>query len=306
MIRKQAIGRIRCIYTAIAFPFFLLAHVFLVTQARADLMVSPTRVDLNDTQKQAVVILRNVGQSELAYRIDWSERQITDEGEMRTLPKGTNPKSIAKMVRFSPRRVVVQPGQNQTIRLDYRPPQNLAEGEYRSHLSIRAEPPAVNPVAPKETEKPPEIAKETGQAEEKPKGLSFKMEVLLSYSLPVVVRRGVPSVEVAITGVKPEMVNRGEEGMHRALRIDMTRSGAFGTMGRISVYQQMDANAAIVDIGQPALATLYQEVSRQSNLVLLKPDAVLRPGSWIRIAYEGQGSDAGKVFAERTFRVGNE
>ncbi len=282
--------------------FFVFLNLFPVSSARADLMVSPTRVDLNDTQKQAVVILRNVGQTPLAYRIDWSERRITDAGEMKTVPAGTNPKSIARMVRFSPRRVVVQPGQNQTIRLDYRPPQNLAEGEYRSHLTIRSEPQAVNSAAPKETEKSAEVTKSVDE----PKGLSFKMEVLLSYSLPVVVRRGVPSVDVAITGVKPEMVNRGEEGTHRALRIDMTRSGAFGTMGRISVYQQMDANAPIVDIGQPALATLYQEVSQQTNVVLLKPEAVLRPGSWIRIAYEGQGSDAGKVFAERTFRVGNE
>lgn len=282
--------------------FLVCLNLFPISPAQADLMVSPTRVDLNDTQKQAVVILRNVGKTPLAYRIDWSERQVTDGGEMRTLPTGSNPRSIARMVRFSPRRVVVAPGQNQTIRLDYRPPQNLAEGEYRSHLTIRAEPPAVSPVAPTEADKPAEPGKEA----DKPRGLSFRMEVLLSYSLPVVVRRGVPSVDVAITGVKPEMVNRGEEGMHRGLRIDMTRSGAFGAMGRISVYQQMDANAPVVDIGQPALATLYQEVSSQSYVVLLKPETVLRPGSWIRIAYEGQGSDAGKLFAERTFRVGNE
>ena len=282
--------------------FFVSLHLFPASSAYADLMVSPTRVDLNDTQKQTVVILRNVGQTPLAYRIDWSERQVNDAGEMRTLPAGTNSKSVARMVRFSPRRVVVAPGQNQTIRLDYRPPQNLADGEYRSHLTIRAEPPAVSPVAPTEADKPAEPGKDA----DKPKGLSFKLEVLLSYSLPVVVRRGVPSVDVAITGVKPEMVNRGVEGMLRGLRIDMTRSGAFGTMGRISVYQQMDANAPILDIGQPALASLYQEVSSQSHVVLLKPEAVLRPGSWIRIAYEGQGSDAGKVFAERTFRVGNE
>ena len=273
-----------------AFKLLFILSLLITTPASADLMLSPTRVELDETHQQAVVKLINNSQVERAYRIDWSERKITDGGEMLTLPSGSNPKSITNMVRFSPRRVVVKPGENQTIRLNYKPPKNLPDGEYRSHLTIRVEPQAATMGQPLENK-------------EKPQGLTFRMEVLLSYSLPVVVRHGPPNVNVAITSIKPEIVDRGKDGKLDALRVDMSRSGEFGTYGRIMVFQQMDANSPTVEIGQPANASLYQEVSQQSHQVLLKPGSQLRPGSWLRVIYEGLGRDSGKVFAERTFQL---
>ena len=255
--------------------------------ALADIMISPTRAVLDDNNRQTTIILRNPGTVERAYRLSWSERRMDARGNMVKLKEGENRQSAANLVRFSPKRVVVGPGQLQTVRLNYRPIQNLQPGEYRSHLVIGLEPQQSG----------------TKVMEDQQQGISVQLNALISFGLPVFVRHGPGKANINIVAVTPDKLNSGPTPSP-ALRIEMTRSGEFGSFGRIVVYQQLDANAPVVEIGRASNVAIYAESDRSNKLVELDNKAKLSPGSWIRVVYEGEGAEMGRVFAEKTFQIG--
>lgn len=278
-------------WRALAFAaLVMLASWTFVQPAQADILISPQRVALDDANRQTVISLHNPGKTERTYRLEWVERRLTDDGQLVSLKDGENPRSIATMVRFSPRRVSIKPGETQTVRLDYRPPASLAPGEYRSHLRIALEPNADGSSAT-------EIMR--GEQE----GMSFRLDALLSFSVPVFVRHGAGTATAQITTVEPIMITR-DGATEPGLKVSLARGGEFSTYGRLVVYQQLNADAPVEEISETGGVAMYTEVSSQTREVSLRPGTRLVPGSWIRVTYEGEGAARGQVFAERVFQIG--
>jgi len=259
--------------------------------ARADILISPQRVTLDETNRQTVISLHNPGTLTRTYRLKWVERHLGEDGQMTVVKEGENPRSIAAMVRFSPRRVAVEPGKTQTVRLDYRQPAGLAPGEYRSHLLIELEPRA-------------DGGGGTTVASGEKEGMSFRLDALLSFAVPVFVRHGAGSATAQITAVEPTMIER-DGAKEPGLKVSLTRGGEFSSYGRLVVYQQLNAKAPVEEISETGGVAMYTEVSGQTRVIALKSGTQLKPGSWLRVTYEGEGADKGKIFAERAFQIGN-
>lgn len=275
-----------------------LASCFFALPARADILISPQRVVLNSDNRQTVINLHNPGNAARAYRLTWVERRLGEDGQLISLKEGENPLSIASMVRFSPRRVVIEPGKTQTVRLDYRPPADLKPGEYRSHLRIGMEP-LTDASGSSGSSGGTEIMR--GERE----GMSFRLEALMSFAVPVFVRHGAGAAAVQITAVEPTMIKR-DNTSEPGLSVSLTRSGEFSTYGRLVVYQQLNTNAPVEEISETGGITMYTEINNLKRVLNLKPGARLQPGSWLRITYEGEGPDRGQVFAERAFQMGKD
>lgn len=259
--------------------------------ARADILISPQRVTLDEANRQPVISLHNPGTEARTYRLKWVERRLGEDGKLTHVKDGENPRSIASMVRFSPRRVVVEPGKTQTVRLDYRPPADLAPGEYRSHLLIELEPRA-------------DGGGGTEVMRGEKDGMSFRLDALLSFSVPVFVRHGAGTATAQIAAVEPTMVER-DGAKEPGLKVHLTRGGEFSSYGRLVVYQQLNAKAPVEQISEAGGVAMYTEVSGLTRVIALKPGTQLKPGSWVRVTYEGEGADRGKIFAERAFQIGN-
>jgi len=267
----------------------MLAHT-----AQADILISPQRVVMDDNTRQTVISLHNPGTSPRSYRLEWVERQQTASGDLQAIASKDAPRSAAELVRFSPRRVTVAPGSTQTVRLDFRPTTNLAPGEYRSHLRIGMEPAKDAQGGKGGTE----------VAREERDGMTFRLEALMSFAVPVFVRHGAGSVTSNIVQVQPAMADR--DGKRQpALDITLSRSGEHSAYGKLVVYQQQNANAPVEKIGETAGVAIYTEIDQLTRNILLRPDARLTPGSWIRVAFEGEGPQAGQVFSERVLQIGN-
>jgi len=262
----------------------------LALPVHADILISPQRVIMDADNRQANISLHNPGKATRAYSLSWVERRFEKDGQQINLKAGENPSSIASMVRFSPRRVVIEPGQTQKIRLDYRPPADLKPGEYRSHLRIGMEP-LKNGASGTEVMR--------GEKD----GMSFRLEALLSFTLPVFVRHGSGMATVQISGVEPSTI--AQNGInHPALKVNLTRSGDFSVYGRLVVYQQLDTKAPVEEIGEAGGVAIYAEIDNIKREVPLKPGTRLLPGSWVRLSFEGEGPERGQVFAERAFQIG--
>ncbi len=292
-LKHSAASILRSMKRSLLYMLGALALSMFTLPAHADILISPQRAILNDSIRQAVISLHNPGTVARAYRLSWVERRLTEDGQLFSLKDGENPRSIASMVRFSPRRVTVLPGQTQTVRLDYRPPDDLKPGEYRSHLRIGMEPlPEQNGAG---------AGTEVMRGEKD--GISFRLEALMSFSVPIFVRHGTGSAEIRITAVEPAPTKPGGAD-EPALKVTLARAGEFSSYGRLMVYHQLDAKAPVELIGEAGAVAIYAELNSQTRLVKLRPETSLKPGSWIRVTYEGESEERGKVFAEQAFQIG--
>lgn len=90
----------------------------LPSSAVAQLMIAPTRVVLAGTERSTELILVNKGDEQTAFRIDVENRRMRIDGALETVTE-TRPGELfaADMIRFSPRRVVLDPGARQSLRV---------------------------------------------------------------------------------------------------------------------------------------------------------------------------------------------
>jgi hypothetical protein len=266
-------------------PFFLavlavLGVFFLSPEASAqDVNLFPLRVVFDDRGRSAEVTVFNRGERPGTYRIELSDRRMTPEGRLIEFnpenPKPANWPSAVDLIRFSPRQVTLAPGQSQSIRIALRRPANLAPGEYRSHLTVTAVPPADS------GETIEEAARQGSNA------IRIRITPIYGISIPIIVRAGEPVSTARL--VNPRVV-RGDDG-RRFVEVEVQRAGAASVYGDlvvmrgdrrvglirgIGVYPEISQRTARIPLNEEAMAAArgpgvvrYTESSERENATLL-------------------------------------
>jgi hypothetical protein len=121
------------------------------------------------------------------------------------------------MIVYAPRRITLPPRQPQAIRIAARPPQGLADGEYRVHLLFRAIP-TPTPVVPADSEAA--------------KGLRFQLTPVYGVTIPVIVRLGTLQATAGIANVHLDT----KDGKP-VVALDLSRSGQRSTFGEVRVIK---------------------------------------------------------------------
>ncbi len=196
------------------------AFIALPTTASAgigDLLVAPTRLVL-DGHKGAEVILNNIGDQPATYRVSVEFRRMNENGDLVDVPTpSAADKTAEDMIIYAPRKVTLAPREPQAIRIAVRPPEGLADGEYRVHMLFRAIPPATPVAQP---------------AGEQPKGVQFKLTPVYGVTIPVIVRLGNLQAAAGIANVHLEKTAGGS-----AVGFDIIRTGARSTYGEVRVLK---------------------------------------------------------------------
>jgi P pilus assembly chaperone PapD len=196
--------------------FSLAALAPAPVQAAGDLLVAPTRVVL-DGARGTEVIINNIGSETATYRVTLVARRMNPDGSLEEIAEDQVNEREAKtlsMISYAPRRVVLAPNQPQSVRVSVRPPEDLADGEYRVHMLIRAIPDA-KPV--EDTNKPAS-------------GLTVQITPIYGITIPVIVRKGDLSAQVTMGDAEITQTPDGP-----ALKVHMKRTGTKSTYGRIRV-----------------------------------------------------------------------
>lgn len=257
------------------------------SMSQADLMISPLRVVMDDSNRTATLTLRNSGKGPRTYRLGWVEQRMDDMGIYHKLEDGVhNPTGASEMIRFSPRQVTVGAGENQTVRLNYRPPAGLPVGEYRSHLLFQVLAEVSEPAGSFEID---------GGAD----GIKMKLDMQMSFSLPVIVRQGVEPPAVAITDVS--VLAPAQPGEGPGLGVKLSRKGQGSSFGRLVVEAQTDERSPVEMIGVLSDIAVFSEAGERRITVPLK-NIPIPKGAWIRVAYEGTQEFQGRVWDERVFQ----
>jgi P pilus assembly chaperone PapD len=109
------------------------------------LLVAPMEVKLKGYKRSGVVTVQNQAPERTSYRISVIGPLEMDEG-----------KDASKWIRFSPRRVTLNPGEIQKVRVLIKKPRDAENGKYIARLLIQAIPPELKPV--KEEEQPDKVS----------------------------------------------------------------------------------------------------------------------------------------------------
>jgi hypothetical protein len=264
----------------------LLSLLFTVTSVSADMLISPTRAILTMDDRSSSLVLRNTSDGARTYRLSWEDKRVNVAGQYEPVKEGEDWPSAAAMIRFSPRQITVGPQENQTVRLNFRPPVDIAAGEYRSHLRLQVVAESSEPASVIEMNHPEDD------------GVKFQLFMQMSFSVPVIARVGLDQPSVSISGVDV-MPAEGDQRM--ALGVTLQREGQASSFGELVVEMQRDANSPVELIGRRKELYIFPETGEKKIRVRLK-DQQIPAGSWIRVAYEGRAEYEGILWAERVFQ----
>lgn len=253
--------------------------------ALGNLLITPTRVTLEGRQRTAVVTLSNTGVEPATYRISLVRRRMTETGDLLDVTTPQPDERFADgMIRFSPSEVVLPPGLTQTIRLQLRKPSELAAGEYRSHLLIRAIP--APDVAGKNIES-------LGSSDGK---VSVRMIPIIGFTIPLIVRQGETSAAAEIAQLR--LLPASDPKKPPEIAFTIKRSGNRSVYGDLVASFKLANGKALALSRVNGVSVYVPNTLRQLQIpVQLPPGETLRHGQ-MRVEYQDPVTSATLARAE--------
>ena len=257
----------------------------LAPSATSEVLIAPTRVELDRSERSSELVVVNKGSEEAAFRVSVENRRMRLDGSMEPAETALADELFAKdFIRFSPRRIILEPGERQTIRVSAMLNAELEPGEYRSHLRLMA--------APLSAGRTLESATQTESD-----SLSIQLVAIRSITIPIIFRLGELSAEVEIEemDLRPSD-NEGET----VLVARLTRTGTRSTYGDIKIYVDGQKEPVYFARG----IALYTP-NTERDVMLPLPDAVRNSlaGKDIRIDYVSSDPAAPGTIASLATRL---
>lgn len=252
-----------------------------------DLAILPTRIIFEGRANTAEVMLMNRSNRQLAYSLAFVNRRMNESGEMKVIDTpGADDHFADAFLRVTPRRVILEPHQTQTVRMQLRKPQELAEGEYRSHLQFS--------VIPETKEAVHAQSAGTG------KGLGVSVTPIYGLSIPVIVRHGALEATAKLSDLK---VLRSTDPAKGTLNLTIEREGRRSTYGDIVAFWNA-AGKGEVEVGiVKGIAVYTQNPRRSISLHLQHPKGLVLSGGQLRVVYRETSDGSEKKLAESILAV---
>jgi hypothetical protein len=250
-----------------------------------DLLVAPTRVIFEGRTRSAELTLLNIGKQAATYRISFTHLRMMENGDLKEVEQPAPSDAFAdELIRYSPRQVTLEPNVSQTIRLQLRKPENLADGEYRSHLLFRAVPPEGSiPANVVETE------------EKKGTGYSIRLTPIYGVSIPVIVRQGKTTVKASLTNLAVKAAEK--TGDPPILELKIQRDGNQSVYGNLRVTFVPAAGREQVVGVLNGLAVYTSVPDRVVQVSLQPPPGVVLAHGRLRVTY-AKAEQNGEPIAE--------
>ncbi|WDE00012.1 molecular chaperone [Thalassomonas actiniarum] len=228
----------------------IISMSFISPDAHARLALSEFRLFFDNKTKTNSLVIRNTENTPLQYTIQVIHMDMTEEG---TLVEVDNtqamPFSAKKLLRYSPRRGIIEGNSRQAVRFSIRKPANLAAGEYRAVLKI------------------------TGSAAKSSGANGLSMNSKLAYNIPVIVRHGKLSATSTIKNPQLIMQNSrpaiqlwqqlsGERSLYGDFVLRNENNDEIGRVNGIAVYPPLARRKVYIPMTQDSRGKVtieYQE-----------------------------------------------
>ena len=278
----------------------------------ANLNISPKRVTFDRADRSATIYVFNQGNAPGTFDVTLVDRVMLPDGQIIPLsdaegkpedkPYVDRLKSAQSMLVVTPRRVTLQPGKGQTIRI--RASTGAAgaagaaagapaAGEYRTHLTVATIPPRDAGLTAEQAADP------TNQE------LRFQINSVFGLSIPVVLRVGPPDVRGVIESAKYAMMTVSADGVAPpkptpVVTFDLVRQGPNSLFGNLEVRSLKDRPNATPLAAARGLG-VYPEIDRrQVQMFLSRPPA---PGDQLEVSFRADDTSPGRLVAKTTLTV---
>lgn len=297
---KRVRGEIEMKFRGIATALAIIVSCSAIGQAQttppdappSDVAASP---DVNLTPRRLVFGPNDRGVKEITvfnrtnatatYTIVLLDQVMTPDGalvstEQAPAAQKARLKSATDWIRYSPRQVTLGPQEAQTIRLQARRPADAPAGEYRTHFSVTAVPPADTG-----------LDIEDAAAAEASQQLRIRLTPVYGIMIPVIVRTGELPADASISDVK--LI---QEGSRKGISLALNRSGERSLYGGLEVF--------LLGSGQPKKIAqirgvgVYPELDSRRIALPVEASAAIASGSKVRIVYTDDELNPGKVLAQ--------
>jgi P pilus assembly chaperone PapD len=249
-----------------------------------DLLVAPTRLILEGRTRTAELALVNIGDHPATFRISLTHMKMLESGDIKEIPNpGPDEILTDSLIRYSPRQVILDPHVVQTVRIQLRLPETLADGEYRTHLLFRGVPStdAVAPIDPKE----------------KTEGFRILLTPIYGVSIPIIIRHG--DTTVAVTMSVPRLELSKSESELSVLHVTLNRTGTRSVYGNITVRFTPKGGGKEQVVGMANGVAVYTPLpARIANVVLRPPAGVNLSAGTYRVTYMDAEQVGGGLLAE--------
>jgi P pilus assembly chaperone PapD len=205
--------------------------------------VSPMSLFMSHTSRTGTITLYNPNPlpEEIEISFAFGYPQSDSAGDV-TVPLSdvapAGEPSAVPWLRAFPRRLVLQPGQQQVVRVLAQPPADLADGEYWSRVLIVA----TGGRPPVEQQVQPDVR------------VAISMRTIIVASLNY--RKGKPSTGIAVTAAEALRTGDGVQ-----LTLDLARSGEAAYLGRVRI-EMLDAAGRVVHEEEDVLS-VYRTLRRR-------------------------------------------
>lgn len=259
-----------------------------------DINLFPKRIVIDGRQRIATVGLYNKVPTSGEYEIAISEKAMTPDGQIVDLADAdpalrARVRSAGAMLRWSPRRLVLQGSESQTVRIMARPQADLPPGEYRAHFMAIAVPPA---------DTVGNSIDDAVGAGQRGRSIGVRIVPRFGISIPVIVRVGETTLSA---GLRDFALLTAPDGS-KSIGITITRSGTRSAFGDILITAPGSKNP----IGQIKGVGVYTEIDSRPVQVPLDPAAdprTIARGAKLVISYIDDDAAPGQTLARQEFIV---
>jgi P pilus assembly chaperone PapD len=182
------------------------------------------------------------------------------------------------LFRYSPRQVTLEPGASQAIRLLLRKPKDLPDGEYRSHMMMRA------------------VPDNTGQSvESSGTGATVRLIPVFGIAVPIIIRHGKVSYDMSLSDLA-FVPGTAEQPMPK-IRFKLNRTGNRSSYGDLTATLTADGKDVVLS-QIFRLAVYTPNPSRTVEMTLRVPDGVKLSGNTLKVSYKTIADEGGNLLAE--------
>ncbi|MBC7936967.1 MAG: molecular chaperone [Rhizobacter sp.] len=198
----------------------LLLLVAFNTQAQGDLLITPKRLVFDGTKRAEEINLANIGKDTATYNISFVQFKMDEKGIFIPITdEDTTQKFAHKNLRFFPRTVTLAPNEAQSVKVQLIKLNELAAGEYRSHLFFKN---VLNNTALGEEQKT--TAKDSG--------ISVNLKPVFGISIATIIRVGPTNVAASISN---QIFTAGTATTEPYISFTLNRTGNISLYGDVKV-----------------------------------------------------------------------
>lgn len=210
------------------------------------LFISPHRVDIPPDGRIEELNVANKSDVPRRYDLQIINQVMTENGT--TERRDTFEYSAEQMLKFTPKRFTLEPGERQVIRVMVRRPRDLADGDYHSHLLFREV-----PLRTQERDKG-----QTGGGQK----ASFEIQALYGVAVPIVIKHGAVTSSMDIVSAALVNDERGNPG----LGVEFSRSGNAEAAALLSVVHRLPGQEDVPVVTEQWVR-IYREVDKIRRIV---------------------------------------